>query len=288
MYESYLKVLANICADVFQTMTNTEVLGTGVKKDQRADAFYPVAFNIKYEHLDKKVGGHFTLGFTETEMAVAVASTLADNLGLPPPQALDMMAMDMLNEFLNTVVGRAIAEWDRLGFKARFFPPTSCLNSPLRPPTEIESDAYIILLKLKVHYIVFRVAFIDEAKAQLRGKKVLVVDDSTVIRQVISHHLKAAGFAVEQAKDGREAVEKHKAWDPDVTVMDQVMPELNGLDAIVEIRQVHPTARFIMLTSTSRTDEVVTAKTLGVAEYLLKPLQLTELMSAVAKVLTEG
>ncbi|HYD78276.1 MAG TPA: response regulator [Paucimonas sp.] len=283
MYESYLKVLAQICTDIFQSMTDTEVVATGVKPDQRADAYYPIAFNIKYEHLEKKVEGHFTLGFTEKDMAVAVAATLAKKFGLPPPEELDMTAMDLLNEFLNTVVGRAIAEWDKLGFKVRFFPPTSCINAPLRPPTEIDSKAFIILLKLKVHYVTFRVAFIDDAMIGLRGKKVLVVDDSSVIRQVMCSHLKAAGFVVEQAANGREAVSKHQAWNPDVTVMDQVMPELNGLDAIVEIRQRYPEARFIMLTSTSRTDEVVTAKTLGVVEYLIKPLQLTELMAAIAR-----
>src|SRR6202007_2862139 len=114
-----------------------------------------------------------------------VASTLARKLNLPQPEELDMLATDLLNEFLNTVVGRAIAEWDKLGFKVRFFPPTACVNAPLRPPSEIDSKSFIILLKLKVHYVTFRVAFIDDAMVGLRGKKVLVVDDSSVIRQVM-------------------------------------------------------------------------------------------------------
>ena len=285
MYESYLKVLAHVCTNIFQSMTDTEVVATGIKPDQRADAYYPIAFNIKYEHIEKKVEGHFTLGFTEKDMALAVAATLARKLGLAAPEELDLTATDLLNEFLNTVVGRAIAEWDKLGFKVRFFPPTSCVNAPLRSPTEIDSKAYIIVLKLKVHYVTFRVAFIDDAMIGLRGKKVLVVDDSSVIRQVMCSHLKAAGFAVEQASNGRDALSKHQDWNPDLTVMDQVMPELNGLDAIVEIQQRQPHARFVMLTSTSRTDEVVTAQTLGVVEYLIKPLQLTELTSAIARAL---
>jgi len=282
MYERHIEVLGLICSNVFQSMTSTEVVQVTSKRDQRADARYTVAFHIKYENMEKRIEGKFTLGFTETEMAVAVASPLAETLGLPPPTELDETTVELLSEFLNTVVGHAVAAWDKIGFKVRFFPPVVCRDVPLRHPAEIESEAYVIILTLDVHYVTFRVAFSDELATSLHGKRLLVVDDSGVIRKVVASHLRSAGFEVEEAKDGREAVEKHAIFRPDLTVMDQVMPNLNGLDAILEIRDQAPDAKFIMLTSTSRQDEVLTARTLGVVQYLLKPLDLNRLLKAIS------
>jgi two-component system chemotaxis response regulator CheY len=284
-YETYCNELARICIEVFQKMTQTEVVNTVVKRDQRADANYAVAFHVKYEHLKESLGGSFTLGFTDSDMAVAVASTIAETMGLEAPNELNQDALDLLNEFMNTIFGRAVAAWDKLGFSARFHPPTFSLNTVLRAPNEFESVAYVIILSLKVHHVTFRVAFVKDLSQQLNGKKILVVDDSAVIRKVVSMHLKAAGFEVAEAVDGQDAVEKHPEFKPDLTIIDQVMPRLNGLDAILEIKQNAPKAKFIMLTSTSRKDEIVTARTLGVVNYLLKPLQVPDLMSAVAKAL---
>lgn len=287
MYERQIEVLGQICSRVFQGMTSTEVVHVTCKRDQRSDARYTVAFHIKYENLEKRIEGKFTLGFTEPEMAVAVAAPLAETLGLTPPAELDETTVELLSEFLNTVVGHAVAAWDKIGFKVRFFPPEVCREVPLRHPAEIESEAYVIILALDVHHVTFRVAFSDELASDLRGKRLLVVDDSGVIRKVVASHLRNAGFEVEEAKDGREAVEKHASFKPHLTVMDQVMPNLNGLDAILEINEATPGAKFIMLTSTSRKDEVLTARTLGVVEYLLKPLDLNRLLGSIANALTK-
>ncbi|HYE85354.1 MAG TPA: response regulator [Vicinamibacterales bacterium] len=283
MYQPFLKSLAKVTSEVFEKMTGTEVLASSVQEDRRHDAHYAAAFTIGYRHLNKGVSGNFTLGFTEEEMAIAVASTIAETMGVEPPKQLDEYAVDLLGEFMNTVFGRVVSEWDGMGFSARFSAPESALNVNLRAPNEFDAEAYVVILKLKVHHILFRVAFVRDIKEDLRGKRVLVVDDSMVIRQLVSKHLKAAQFEVIQARDGAEAIELHRQHRPDLTIIDQVMPKVNGLDAIVEIRQFHPESRFIMLTSTSRRDEMVTAATLNVVNYLIKPLQVVDLMKAVAK-----
>jgi len=65
--------------------------------------------------------------------------------------------------------------------------------------------------------------------------------------------------------------------------MDQVMPKLTGLEAIVKIRKVAANAKFIMLTSSSRQDELELARTLNVQKYLLKPINTTALITTIAK-----
>ncbi|MBU1741922.1 MAG: response regulator, partial [Proteobacteria bacterium] len=69
---------------------------------------------------------------------------------------------------------------------------------------------------------------------------------------------------------------------------DLVMPEMGGFDAMMEIRGLDPTAKFIVMTSSSRRDEIMAAKTLGVAEYLVKPVEDERLAATVKKVLAQA
>ena len=113
---------------------------------------------------------------------------------------------------------------------------------------------------------------------ELLGKRILVADDSVVVRTIVTEALKISGAEIEQARDGQETVEKYKIFKPDLTIIDLLMPKMNGLDAIVEIQDSNPEAKFVVYTSTSRTDEVVTAKSLNVLSYLVKPLKMEDLL----------
>ena len=97
--------------------------------------------------------------------------------------------------------------------------------------------------------------------------KVLVVDDTKFIRKVVKLTLNKIGIEVEEAENGIMAVEKHGILKPDLMIIDLVMPELGGLDAILQIRQTTPDAKVIILSSASSLDEVVTAKTLTEADH---------------------
>ena len=121
-------------------------------------------------------------------------------------------------------------------------------------------------------------------ESKLPGKRILVVDDSRMMRNIVTKILKKSGFKVEQAKDGQEAIEKHKTFNPDLTIMDLVMPKMGGLDAIIEIQELDPEAKFVVLTSSSRKDEVVTAKTLNVLSYILKPLRVEDFSARIKEV----
>jgi len=186
-----------------------------------------------------------------------------------------------LGEFLNTVVGRALTGWDSLGLPTRFEPPKVLRGSELQSCRPAGAEAYAVILSLDVGHVIFNVTFSKGQANPLEGKRVLVVDDSKIIRKLLEAALTEVGLQVETASDGKEAVEVFKSISPDLTIMDLVMPEMSGLEATEAIRKYDPHAKVLMLTSTSRREEILTAKDLGVVNYLLKPVKIPQLMEAV-------
>ena len=280
----YLTVLADCCRKVFKEMTTTSVMDVKIKKDERLKEIYAIAQVVPYEDVDKKVGGNFLLGFSDEPMAILVASAIAENLGLPPIETFDETAKDILGEFMNTIVGHTITAWDKMGFRVRFQPPTSVKYANIKEKAYASDEAYMIILSLSIDHIVFKVTFRNTDK-QMAGRRIMVVDDSMVIRGIISKALQEAGFTTEEAEDGLVATEKYKKFKPHLTIMDLNMPNLGGLDAIIQIREADPEARFIMLTTSARKDEVVTAKTLNVANYVIKPVQMKDFLPVVRRAL---
>jgi len=272
MYIKYLQILAKWCADVFQDMTNTPVVVTKIKKDERLLTDIAFAHVVEYEHLDDTLKGYVMLGFNNKTMALLVASAISEHMGFPPVAQMDDQAKDILGEFVNTFVGRTISEWDQLGLPVRFSPPISLDDLAVESYKSALSDAYMVILSLTVGHIVLRVTFSKTSKLHAHVPRILLVDDSALIRKLLRKTLENEGFQIEEAKDGAEAVQIHKSFQPDLTIMDMVMPVMGGLDSIVDIRESTPDAKFIVLTSTSRKDEIITAKTLGVLKYVIKPV----------------
>lgn len=86
---------------------------------------------------------------------------------------------------------------------------------------------------------------------------------------------------VAEASNGREAVEQFRAHRPDVTLMDVQMPEVNGIDAIIKIREEFPQARIIVLTTYSGDAQAARAFKAGAAGYLLKNMLRKELIDTI-------
>jgi CheY-like chemotaxis protein/CheY-specific phosphatase CheX len=272
MYTKYLQILAKWCAAVFQDMANTAVVETKIKKDERLLPDIAVAHIVQYEHLDDMLKGYVMLGFNNKTMAILVASAISEHMGFQPVTQLDDQAKDILGEFVNTFVGRTISEWDQLGLPVRFSPPISLDDLAADPYKSAPSEAYMIILSLTVGHIVLRVTFSKASKLHGHVPRILLVDDSALIRKLLRKTFENEGFQIEEATDGAAAVQMHKHFQPDLTIMDMVMPVMGGLDSIVDIRESTPDAKFIILTSTSRKDEIMTAKTLGVLKYVMKPI----------------
>jgi two-component system, NarL family, response regulator LiaR len=113
--------------------------------------------------------------------------------------------------------------------------------------------------------------------------EVLVVDDHAVVREGLRTFLELQeGIAVVgEAADGEEAVRQAEALRPDVIVMDLVMPRLDGVGAMRELRRRLPSARVIVLTSFVEDERLLPAIQAGAAGYLLKNVAPAELARAV-------
>jgi NarL family two-component system response regulator LiaR len=112
---------------------------------------------------------------------------------------------------------------------------------------------------------------------------VLVVDDHAVVREGLRTFLELQdGIAVVgEAADGEEAVRQAEALEPDVVLMDLVMPRLDGVGAMRELRRRLPATRVIVLTSFAEDERLLPAIQSGAAGYLLKNVAPTELARAV-------
>ena len=113
--------------------------------------------------------------------------------------------------------------------------------------------------------------------------RILAVDDHPVFRQGIAGLIadQADMTLVGEASNGREAIHQFRAHRPDVTLMDLQMPELNGVDATIAIRNEFPEARIIVLTTYAGDVQVLRALKAGAQGYLLKNLLHKELLETI-------
>jgi DNA-binding NarL/FixJ family response regulator len=130
----------------------------------------------------------------------------------------------------------------------------------------------------------------DKQKPSLGTKKerirVLIADDHTIVREGLVSLLrrKSDMMVVAEASHGREAIELWKKHRPDVTLLDLRMPELDGVSAIKEIRQLDETAAIIVLTTFDGDEDIYRAIRAGAKAYLLKDTARDALVECVRRV----
>jgi DNA-binding NarL/FixJ family response regulator len=113
--------------------------------------------------------------------------------------------------------------------------------------------------------------------------RILTVDDHPMLREGIAAVLASEEdmFLVAEASNGREAIEQFRTHRPDITLMDVQMPEVNGIDAIVKIREEFPDARIIVLTTYTGDAQAARAFKAGAYGYLLKSMVRKELVDTI-------
>jgi CheY-like chemotaxis protein len=121
-------------------------------------------------------------------------------------------------------------------------------------------------------------------------KKVLLVDDSTTVLMMEKMILAKGPFSVVTARDGREAIEKAKSEQPDIVLLDVVMPNLDGLAACAAIRRQPETAHIPIVMVTTRGEEanVEQAFRNGCTDYVTKPINGIELLTKLNHILGLG
>ena len=116
--------------------------------------------------------------------------------------------------------------------------------------------------------------------------RLLVVDDHHVVRQglIALLNIMPEIQVVGEASDGLQAIERHRALRADVTLMDLQLPKMGGVDAILNIREEPPAARFVVLTTFDGDEDIFRALQAGAKAYLLKGMTVEELLSTIQAV----
>jgi DNA-binding NtrC family response regulator len=126
------------------------------------------------------------------------------------------------------------------------------------------------------------VTIIKEANIMSDSKpRVLIVDDEERFRITLSKLLKVKGLEVKALGSGREALEELREVSYDVILLDVKMPEMDGVQALAEIKKQNPQLEVIMLTGHASVDVAVEIMRLGGYEYLLKPCPIEDLMDKI-------
>ena len=114
--------------------------------------------------------------------------------------------------------------------------------------------------------------------------RILVVDDEKVMVKGIRFNLENEGYEVDVGYNGREAVDKARATDYDLIILDLMMPELDGLEACMEIR-TFSTVPIIMLTARSEDNDKLLGFEYGADDYITKPFNILEVKARVKALL---
>jgi two-component system response regulator ResD len=115
--------------------------------------------------------------------------------------------------------------------------------------------------------------------------KILIVDDEPRIRELIREHLQFAGFACEEATDGSAALAQLSTGGFDLVILDIMMPFMDGMTCLREMRLRHITTPVIMLTARSEEYDKLAGLESGADDYVVKPFSPRELVARVKAVL---
>ena len=119
--------------------------------------------------------------------------------------------------------------------------------------------------------------------------KILVVDDDDLMHKLFQHHLERAGYEVLCTTSSREGIEIAAREQPKVIVMDIMMPDVDGLAALAELKEVHATKQIpvIMITANSHHVSRQESEDSGAALFLTKPFSPTQLLNEIKRLIPE-
>ncbi|NNF64734.1 MAG: response regulator transcription factor [Acidimicrobiia bacterium] len=116
------------------------------------------------------------------------------------------------------------------------------------------------------------------------SRRVLVVDDEPMVREVVTAYLKREGFVVSEAADGQEALDSLRRSTPDLIVLDVMLPKVDGFSVLNHLRKLNDVP-VILLTARAEESDRVLGLELGADDYVVKPFSPRELTARVRSVL---
>ncbi len=198
--------------------------------------------------------------------------SLSDALGLPAPAVEEELALvlELAGRKHATSVGRVVGERELIRR-----PAEKLLHGAGIGASAVLEDGRIVLLpdldfvgralRAKSGHVVPGVV-----RPAARRQRVLVADDSPVVRELVSEILTSAGLAVEQASDGSAALQSILESEPDLVVSDVEMPRMNGFDLLAEVRRRSQRLPVVMLSTRGSVEDRKRATRLGANAYLVK------------------
>jgi two-component system, OmpR family, response regulator len=119
----------------------------------------------------------------------------------------------------------------------------------------------------------------------MENVKVLIVDDEPNIRDLLSTSLRFAGFSVHAVGNGADAVHAAEKGEPDIILLDVMLPDMNGFSVTKKLRSMGIMAPVLFLTARDETADKVTGLTVGGDDYMTKPFSLDEIVARINAIL---
>ena len=116
--------------------------------------------------------------------------------------------------------------------------------------------------------------------------KILIVDDASFMRMMLKDILSKEGYAIIEAVDGKDAVEKYKIEMPDIVTMDITMPNMTGIESLKEIKKLDSHAKVIMCSAMGQQNMVMEAIQAGAKDFIVKPFEAERVKNAIKSVVS--
>ncbi len=124
--------------------------------------------------------------------------------------------------------------------------------------------------------------------SEMSKRRVLVIEDDASIELGLRINLEAEGYEVVSAEDGEKGLSLLRQWQPDLVILDVMLPKLNGFQVLQMVRREGLTMPIIVLSARTGEMEKVTGLELGAEDYVAKPFSLAELLARVRAALRRG
>ncbi|MBI4743703.1 MAG: response regulator [Actinobacteria bacterium] len=119
--------------------------------------------------------------------------------------------------------------------------------------------------------------------------RVLIVDDAAFMRMMLKDILTKAGYEiVGEAASGLEAVERFKEVKPDLITMDITMPEMDGIEAVRNIRKIDSEVKILMVSAMGQQKLIIESLEAGANDFIVKPFQPAKVIEIIEKVLSRA